>query len=104
MMQEKVIMSLPWEDPNLASMLSNLSVMLGLRFERTGVMEDLNRAVGVADKAVKATPLDHPNRAALLNNLGNRVGMRFQRTGAMEDQRRSFFCFKEGWECKAASI
>ncbi|KAF2174672.1 hypothetical protein K469DRAFT_756644 [Zopfia rhizophila CBS 207.26] len=89
----------PQDHPDQAAVLNNLGNWLGMlntlgnrlrtRFERTGLMEDLNRAVDVADMAVNATPQDHPDRATILNNLGNRLGMRFERTGSMEDLNRA---------------
>lgn len=36
--------------------LINLMTMLGWRFERTGSIADLNRAVDVVDMAVNSTP------------------------------------------------
>ncbi|RYP80093.1 hypothetical protein DL770_006376 [Monosporascus sp. CRB-9-2] len=48
----------------------DLTVMLGRRFERTGSMDDLNRAVDIADMALNATPQDHPDRTSRLSNLG----------------------------------
>ncbi|KAL8367940.1 hypothetical protein RB599_003723 [Gaeumannomyces hyphopodioides] len=75
------------------SMLGNLGAMLGSllgrRFDRTGSMDDLNRAVEVTDMAVDATPQDHPDRAAILNNLGGWLGRRFDRTGSMDDLNRA---------------
>ncbi|KAF2740441.1 hypothetical protein EJ04DRAFT_600690 [Polyplosphaeria fusca] len=50
--------------------LINLGEALEMRFKRTGSIDDVNRAVKVADKAVEATPHDHPNRAMYLNILG----------------------------------
>src|SRR6266436_2205552 len=47
-------------------------------------MDDLNRAIEVADMVVEATPQDYPDRAGFLNNLGNRLSRRFGRTGAIE--------------------
>jgi len=70
-------------------MLGNLGAMLGMRFERTGSMDDLNRAVDAATMAVDATPQDHPDRAGRLNNLGNLLGTRFERTGSMDDLNRA---------------
>ncbi|KJZ70853.1 hypothetical protein HIM_09767 [Hirsutella minnesotensis 3608] len=72
-----------------AAQLSNLGTWLGTRFDRTGSMDNLDRAVEVADMAVAATPQDHPDRAARLNNLGCILGMRFERTGSMEDLDRA---------------
>ncbi|EJT69155.1 hypothetical protein GGTG_13264 [Gaeumannomyces tritici R3-111a-1] len=66
-----------------------LGSLLGTRFERTGSMDDLNRAVEVANMAVDATPQNHPNRAGWLSNLGNHLGRRFERTGPMDDLNRA---------------
>ncbi|RYP54761.1 hypothetical protein DL769_010292 [Monosporascus sp. CRB-8-3] len=63
--------------------------MLGRRFERTGSIGDLNRAIDVADMAVKAVPQDYPDRAGRLNNLGGFLGWRFDRTGSMDDLNRA---------------
>ncbi|RYP81636.1 hypothetical protein DL770_005844 [Monosporascus sp. CRB-9-2] len=63
--------------------------MLGRRFERTGSMDDLNRAVDVANMAVEATPQDHSDRTGCLSNLGNLLGTRFERTGSMDDLNRA---------------
>jgi hypothetical protein len=49
-------------------------------------MDDINRAVEVADTAVATTPPDHPSRAGRLNNLGT---MRFERTRVMDDLNRT---------------
>jgi len=73
----------------LAGMWDNLGAMLGRRFQRTGSMEDLNRAVELASMAVEPTPQDHRDRAGRVNNLGNMLGMRFQRTGSIEDLNRA---------------
>ncbi|XP_044716527.1 uncharacterized protein HRG_10059 [Hirsutella rhossiliensis] len=48
-------------------------------------MDDLSRAVEVADMAVAATPQDHPDLARRLSNLGNNLGRRFERTDSMDD-------------------
>ena len=52
-------------------------------------MDNLNRAVEVANLAVKATPQDHPDRAARLNNLGNWLSIRFERTDSVDDLNRA---------------
>ncbi|RYP32700.1 hypothetical protein DL768_011129 [Monosporascus sp. mg162] len=63
--------------------------MLGRRFERTGSMDNFNRAVDVVDMAVNATLQDHPDRAAILSNLGSWLGSRFERTGSIDDLNRA---------------
>ena len=45
------------------SMLSNLGAMHCMRFDRTGLMDDLNRAANVACMAVDTTAQYHPDRA-----------------------------------------
>ncbi|RYP20115.1 hypothetical protein DL765_002957 [Monosporascus sp. GIB2] len=60
-----------------------------MRFERTGSIDDLNRAVDVTDVAVDATPQDHPNKAAWLYNLGTLLGMRFERTDSIDELNRA---------------
>ncbi|KAF2465628.1 uncharacterized protein BDR25DRAFT_239619, partial [Lindgomyces ingoldianus] len=65
--------------------LNNLGNKLGRRYERTGKMEDLEKAIRVARQAVEVTPDDHPDLAGRLNNLGNKLKSRYKRTGKMED-------------------
>ncbi|KJZ72809.1 hypothetical protein HIM_07753 [Hirsutella minnesotensis 3608] len=92
----------PQDHPDRARRLSNLGYSLRSRFERTGSMDDLDRAVEVADIAVAVTPQDHPDRARRLNNLGNRLGSRFKRTGSMDDLDRALSSYKKGWHCEVA--
>ncbi|KJZ70809.1 hypothetical protein HIM_09822 [Hirsutella minnesotensis 3608] len=72
-----------------AARLNNLGNWLGMRFKRTGSMDDLDRAIEVADMAVAATPQGHPDRARQLSNLGTWLGSRFERTGSMNDLDRA---------------
>ena len=48
-------------------------------------MDNLNRAINVADIAVNATPQDYPNRATMLNNLRILLGTRFKQTRLMDN-------------------
>ncbi|KAK6495590.1 hypothetical protein TWF481_002638 [Arthrobotrys musiformis] len=82
--------------------LKNLAVMLGTRFNRTGSMDDLDRAVEVANMAVDATSQDHPDRAGRLNNLGYYLERQFERTESMDDLNRALSSYKEGWNCDTA--
>ena len=59
------------------------------RFERTGSMDDLNRAITMNEQAVTSTPEDHPNRGRTLNNFGSALQSRFERTGSMDDLNRA---------------
>ncbi|KAK4068325.1 hypothetical protein Purlil1_13828 [Purpureocillium lilacinum] len=57
---------------------------LGERFERTGSMDDLNRAVDIASQAVEATPQDDADRARQLEDLGIMLAKRFDRTESID--------------------
>jgi len=85
----QILITRPQDSAHLAGRLSNISAMLGRRFERTESMGDLNSAVNVADMAVNATPQDHPDRAAILNNFGIWLGARFEWTRSMDDLNRA---------------
>ncbi|KAI0977557.1 hypothetical protein F4678DRAFT_413425 [Xylaria arbuscula] len=65
-------------------------------------MDDLNRAVDVANQAVNATPVDHPDRAGRLDNLRSWLGRRFERTGSIDDLNRRLSSCEEGWRCRTA--
>jgi hypothetical protein len=58
-------------DPTRAKFLGIVTFELQRRFERTGLMNDLNIAITVNEQAVVSTPEDHPNRGVRLNNLGS---------------------------------
>lgn len=69
----------PPDHPDRAAQLGDFSDILSRRFEQTGRMDDLNRAIEVGSMAVEATP-DHPDRAGWLYRLGNSLSMRFEQT------------------------
>ena len=86
---EQAVASTPDDHPDRAMYLNNLGIALQSRFERTGSMDDLDRAITTNEQAVASTPDDHPNRAMYLNNLGNALQRRFERTGSMDDLDRA---------------
>ena len=59
------------------------------RFDRTGYMGDLEKAIVLVEQVVKSTPSDHPDHAMYLNNLRNALQSQFERTGSMEDLNRA---------------
>ncbi|PKX91354.1 uncharacterized protein P174DRAFT_374546, partial [Aspergillus novofumigatus IBT 16806] len=79
----------PQHHPHQARILTNLGTRLSTRFKQTGSVDNLNRAVKVAEMAVDATPQNHPDRARWLSNLGNLLCKRFQRTGSIDDLNRA---------------
>ena len=50
------------------------------RYENTGAMADLDRAVSLFQQAVAATPDGHPDRARRLSNLGGALRDRYEHT------------------------
>lgn len=63
--------------------------MLGKRFELTGKIIDLNRAVELSGKAIEVTPLGHPDRGIWLSNFGYWLGTQFMQTGEIEALNRA---------------
>ncbi|KAH6603228.1 hypothetical protein Trco_008003 [Trichoderma cornu-damae] len=77
-------------NPKRASYLSSLGSYLAQRFEQTGSMADLNRAISVADEAIDGSPRGDPlYHASHLSSLGNHLGQRFEQTGSMADLNRA---------------
>ena len=54
-------------------------------FKQTGLINNLNYAVNIANIAVNTTPQDYPNQANYLNNLKNLLGIQFKRTSLIDD-------------------
>jgi tetratricopeptide (TPR) repeat protein len=79
----------PVEHSNRAMGLTALGIALQRRFERTGSMDDLDRAILTSEQAVKLTPVNHPSRAIYLNNFGSALAKRFERKGSMGDLDRT---------------
>ncbi|MFF4361146.1 CHAT domain-containing protein [Streptomyces sp. NPDC001604] len=82
---QRIVQVTPADHPDRPERLSNLGAVLGFRFERTGVVEDVDAAIGHLRQAVDAAPADHPNRIRMLSSLGAGLGARFERTGVVED-------------------
>lgn len=71
--------------PNRASLLCNLSCMLGARFEVSGSLQDLEEAIRRAEEGLPQTLPNHPDRARILTNLGSMLEKRGQRLGDPND-------------------
>ena len=66
-------------------MLSNLNMVLGIRYERSGDLADLEGSIRAGRDAVDSTPAGDPQRAAMLSNLSNSLRRQFERSGDMAD-------------------
>jgi len=64
--------------------LNNLGVALQRRYEQTGSMEDLERAIEVLSQATELTSEEHPDYAVIANNLGSGLDSYFEQTGSIE--------------------
>jgi tetratricopeptide (TPR) repeat protein len=59
------------------------------RYQATGQLEELNRALEYWQKALVLTPPDSPEHPHFLNNLGTGLLIRYERTGALSDLERA---------------
>ncbi|KAI2472762.1 CHAT domain-containing protein [Annulohypoxylon bovei var. microspora] len=75
--------------PDRTEPLINLGTHLGMRFQKTDSMVDLNHAVDILESTLASTTLDDYPRAVLLNSLGLRLGDRSVRTDSINDLDRS---------------
>lgn len=64
-------------------------VSLMQNYERTGIMEDLNKAFDMMEQVLDMTTQGSVHQAGRLNNFGIILGRRFERTGSMEDLNRA---------------
>ena len=78
-----------------AGRLNNLGNDLSARFERTGALEDLQKAIRHSEEAVASIPMDHADRAGMLGNLGARLSTFFDWTGTLGDLREAIRRSKE---------
>jgi hypothetical protein len=57
------------DDPDWVTYANGQAIALGFRFERSGQAHDLDRALGLMERALAGTDSDDPNRVHLENNL-----------------------------------
>src|SRR5438876_551012 len=86
-LMELALWILPESDK--AELCAVVALKLLYRFEQTGSVDDLDRAITTNEQAVASTPDDHPDHAEFRNNLGNALHCRFERTGSMDDLDRA---------------
>ena len=100
----KPVESTPVDHPDRAMYLNNLGISLQSRFERTGSMDDLDRAIATKEQAVESTPVDHPDRAAMSSTIwethcrGDSRG-----TGSMDDLDRAILTKEQAVKSDTAS-
>lgn len=69
----------------LPALLRDLALALQTRFDRTGDLDDLAKAISAGQRAVNLTSKDHPELPARLSDLGNSFESRFKRSGNLID-------------------
>ena len=84
----------PHDHPDRPVCLANLGSAYRVRFDRGGVLADLEQAIEASERAVAATPNDHPNRPAYLANLGHAYTRRFERGGVLADLDQAISAFE----------
>ncbi|KZV68464.1 TPR-like protein [Peniophora sp. CONT] len=68
-----------------AVLLGWLGSCLSDRYETSGSLDDLERALAVDQCALKLVPEGHPDRVQCLNNMASSLQKRFERLGELED-------------------
>ncbi|KAF8423527.1 CHAT domain-containing protein [Tirmania nivea] len=71
--------------PDRLAVLHYVGINLSTRYDQTGNLEFLERAIILLEAAVEETPADNPDRAGQLSNLGNSLAKRYKRTGDLQD-------------------
>ncbi|NKY37231.1 CHAT domain-containing protein [Nocardia speluncae] len=79
----------PAEHLDQTAVRANLGIAYLTRFEREGMVADVDRAIDLAEHAIAATPIEHHNWAGLQSNLGNACRVRFEHVGAAADLNRA---------------
>jgi tetratricopeptide (TPR) repeat protein len=95
MVNEQAVASTPEDHPDYGMYLNNLGNALELRFQRMGLMNDLDRAFMAIEKAIKQTPVGYPNRVGYLNNFGIVLHKQFDQTGSIDTLDRAITVYKE---------
>ncbi|KAJ6197894.1 CHAT domain-containing protein [Bipolaris maydis] len=81
----KAIEILPQGYRNFATMLSNLSDLLGSKFEREKDTELLDEAIQIQQRAIGLAPKGYPHTGVLLNRLGKQLRYRYECTKDSQD-------------------
>jgi tetratricopeptide (TPR) repeat protein len=69
--------------------------LCAMKYERTGDIEYLQKAICQAEAELDKTSYGQSNRACRLNNLGNLLARRFERFGAVDDLERAILLAEE---------
>lgn len=85
----------PLDDPERAVGSRNLGSYLYNRYELLRSVEDLERAIKLAEGIVATIALDDPERATGLSNLGLYLYSRYEQLRAIEDFQRVINLAKE---------
>ena len=76
-----------WKHEDLKYIMDCIVILhkMGIRYERTGELADLEASISAFQQAVQTTPPDLPDWPGQLTNLGNGLGLRYGRTGELAD-------------------
>ncbi|KAI1662037.1 CHAT domain-containing protein [Daldinia decipiens] len=85
----------PLDHPHRIDCLVRLAARLNQLYEKTDLIEDLNRAIEVSEMTVDIMSENHPDRRPPLICLGIQFGVRFEQTGSMDDLNRSIDILNE---------
>jgi tetratricopeptide (TPR) repeat protein len=86
---------------NPADSYSNLGIMLGWRYRRTGSVSDLSAALKLSELAV-STPYNQPSRATSKSNLADLLALDSAETFDPDSFTASLIYYREVWNDEAA--
>lgn len=81
----KALRAIPLDHPIRARGIMSLYGHAVARFQRSGVMGDLGKAIEVTEQVVAETAPNDPGRVMRLDNLGSMFYTRYERLGALAD-------------------
>ena len=80
--------------------LTWLAIRLTTRYDKLGVMEDLNEAVVLDREALDLRPKGHPDRAMSLNNLAIDLIIRYEQLWGVEDLDEAIVLVREALDLR----
>lgn len=86
---------MPEQNPYRAGYLSQHASKFRIKYQKTGSIDDLDKAIRLGRAAINATDEDNSIRATILNDHGSGFVARYHTTGSADDLQEAFTQFTE---------
>ena len=83
------------EGTHRATCLNNLSMLYHTHFDRTGLLDSLDKAVSLSESSVKESAIDNPTKGQYFKGLGDAYKARFESNGLSDDLTCSIKAYEE---------